>query len=468
MRIGTKLLAGTAGVVGLFGVVVLSGLQQGVSRLLTEELGRRGMTIAETLAWRVENALLTENALLLREMLHEDLANHQDLRYIFVLDRSGKVASQTLGAGLPEGLREANVLGPGMRSTSRSILTEEGRILDVALSLPLEGMGIIRVGMSERGVTGRARSLMAVWGGGAAVILIMGMGFVWWTTKRISSRLRGLVRMVEAVGRGDHSVRAQPEGKDELDKLSRAFNAMVRDLDAYQAQVVRTGKLAAIGELASTVAHEINNPLNTMSVCSQALIERSGSAGLRGHEDFADFPEYLNTIDAEILRCKKVTSGLLLFGHPRPPQRIPIDLNGLIEETLALLAHRAGADSVVIERALDPGLPTVAVDPDQIKQVLINVLENALDHLGAGGRVRVSTGTAGRKLVIEVKDDGPGIPAEHLGRVFDLFFTTKRSGKGSGLGLAICRKIVEAHGGSIAAASGPGKGAVFTIVLPLT
>ena len=81
--------------------------------------------------------------------------------------------------------------------------------------------------------------------------------------------------------------------------------------------------------------------------------------------------------------------------------------------------------------------------------------------------MRVSTRTAGRKLVVEVEDDGPGIPAENLGRVFDLFFTTKRSGKGSGIGLAVCRKIVEAHGGSIAAASGPGKGAVFTIILPL-
>ena len=119
MRIGAKLLAGTAGVVGIFGAVVLTGLHQGISRILTDELGRRGLTIAETLAGPVESALVTENVVLLRDVLQEDLAGHKDVRYIFVLDRNGKAAGQTLGSGLPLGLREANVLGPGQRSQTR-------------------------------------------------------------------------------------------------------------------------------------------------------------------------------------------------------------------------------------------------------------------------------------------------------------------------------------------------------------
>ncbi|MBI5624666.1 MAG: HAMP domain-containing protein [Elusimicrobia bacterium] len=465
LSIRGRLLLGSAGVILLFGGLVLAGLYRAMLGLFMEELVRRGYAIADTLLEPSQNLLLTEDSFALQQVLQSSLSRHHDVRYAFVADAEGRVVSHTFMGGFPKGLDRAVLLDPGEASRSRPVRTEEGLIYDVGV--PLQGLGSIHVGMRSAEVARRVVRDTMGWGSTAAGALMLGAVVIWWLTGRLAARLKDLVGAAEEVGAGRLDAVVQDRGEDEVGRLARAFNAMTRDLKEYQARALRAGKLAAIGELASCVAHEINNPLNTMGVCAQALLERASSPELRASAEFSDFPEYLKTIDSEVSRCKRITSELLLFGHPREPRLEPVDLNELVSESLGLLEHRLRGAEAAVETVLAPGLPRLHADSDQLKQVLLNLVGNALDHIRPGGQVRIATAKHGRELALSVTDDGPGIPPEHRDKVFDLFFTTKKAGAGSGLGLAICQRIVDSHGGRIAVESRPGRGAVFTVSLPI-
>jgi signal transduction histidine kinase len=256
-------------------------------------------------------------------------------------------------------------------------------------------------------------------------------------------------------------------GGDEIGRLGEAFRTMTADLKRSQADLIRAGKLAAIGGLASGVAHEINNPLNTIGVCCQSLKAQAVAPSLRAVPEFADFPEYLGAIEEEILRCKKITTGLLDFARRREPCREAVALNEVIRGAVVLASLRPGLPEPAVELALDPALPPVSGDRDQLHQVFVNLLINALDHNRPGGRIRVASALRDGRVWAAVTDGGPGIAPENLARVFEPFFTTKKPGQGTGLGLAICRKIVESHGGSIAAGAAAGGGAEFRLELPV-
>ena len=234
-----------------------------------------------------------------------------------------------------------------------------------------------------------------------------------------------------------------------------------------QGRILQSEKLAALGQLAAGIMHEINNPLATIAACVAAgegrLAEVSGpgTASLR---------EYLAIIDTEVQRCTNIVDGLLDFSRPKAREKAAADLNDIVDEALGLLRHHKRFKQIALQRELEPQLPPVVVNREQIIQVLMALTINSIDAMEAGGRLTVRTMTGRRRMdevIVEVEDTGPGIPGAVQSKIFEPFFTTKAPGRGTGLGLSICYGIVEEHRGRIEVDSQLGRGATFRVHLPI-
>ncbi|MCM2304044.1 MAG: ATP-binding protein [Elusimicrobia bacterium] len=463
-----KIMMGVGGLVLAFGITVMGSIHRGLSRMLKEELTRRGVTIARVLVVPAEDAILTDNQFALHQLFRETMRGYDDVRYIYVLSPAGDIHAHTFPSGVPKGLAQVNAPAVPVAGgfQKRQISTDEGRIQDIAVPLLSGRLGTVHVGMNEQSVRRRIALVVLGWGVGAALMLGFGLGIAYWLTSKLAQRFSHLVDVARQVGEGNLDVRAHDDLGDEVGRVARAMNVMIDDLKRSRADLIRSGKLAAIGELASCVSHEINNPLNTMAVCTQALLDRAKSPALLADPDFEAFPEYLNTVNDEIFRCKTITGGLLDFARHKEPRRAEVDLNDLVAHTIPLVAHRAkqAGQTIVFQPAAEP--VTAKADADQIRQVVLNILINAVDHNAPGGEVRVRAERGADRVAVSVSDSGGGIPPENLRKVFEPFFTTKSAGKGTGLGLAICQKIIDSHRGRIEVASRVGEGSTFTISIP--
>ena len=229
-------------------------------------------------------------------------------------------------------------------------------------------------------------------------------------------------------------------------------------------QMLQAEKMAALGQTISGVAHELNNPLATILSWSERLAERNVDEKTR---------QGLEVILGEAERAARIVRNLLTFARKRQTTRAMVDLNQVVRETLALRAYEQKVSNIQVVEALATGLPEVFVDGHQIKQVLLNLIINAEQAcLGANGRgtivVRTMHDTDRGSAVLEVNDDGPGIPEDRQGKVFDPFFTTKEVGQGTGLGLTVAYAIAREHGGRIWLESKKGLGASFFVELPIS
>src|SRR5262249_48981888 len=215
--------------------------------------------------------------------------------------------------------------------------------------------------------------------------------------------------------------------------------------------VIHAEKLASIGRLAAGVVHEINNPLATIAACSEALTARVDD--IENEEIHDDFSEYLQIIRDEAFRCKAITNSLLEFSHQRQAEKVPSELNQIIEQTLQLIRHHPRLNKMKIVKELNDVLAPVYVNEGQMKQIFIALISNAFDAMEGEGTLTIKTHwhecEGGRMLCAEFNDTGCGIPPDHLQKIFDPFFTTKPLGRGTGLGLSVCYGIVSEHGGRI-------------------
>jgi signal transduction histidine kinase/DNA-binding response OmpR family regulator len=222
-------------------------------------------------------------------------------------------------------------------------------------------------------------------------------------------------------------------------------------------------KLATMGSLLASVAHELNNPLAVIALQADLLREEvSGSA----------MAEHIEEIIQAATRCERLVRNFLTLSRQHPPERVAVDLNTLITNTLELLQPAFRVDAVTVDLCLDADLPSIRADADQIQQVLVNLITNAyqaLREVQAPRQVTLTTrcDTARTRVILEVVDSGPGIPPALRTRIFEPFFTTKPPGAGTGLGLSMCQSIIEGHGGTIRVASQPGQSTVFQVELPV-
>jgi len=230
--------------------------------------------------------------------------------------------------------------------------------------------------------------------------------------------------------------------------------------------VARAEKLAAVGRLAAGVVHEINNPLATISACAESLESRLNEGAFDGSPMVEDLREYLGLIRSEAFRCKMITNGLLDFSRTRASDHVTIDLGDVIGSVIRLLSHQKRRSAVEFRVNIAEDLARVSGDPGQLQQALIALATNALDALVFSGILTIDAKNDGKKVVVEVIDNGVGIPPENLPKIFEPFFTTKEIGKGTGLGLAVCYGILTEHDGSLDVQSTVGVGTTFTITLP--
>jgi two-component system NtrC family sensor kinase len=230
---------------------------------------------------------------------------------------------------------------------------------------------------------------------------------------------------------------------------------------AVQQQIAQTERLAAVGQLAAGVMHEINNPLATIGACVEALSLRSVEPQM--------FEEYLRIIESELARCKNIVDGLLDFSRPKTRVKRDVELNQIVEDALFLVKHHDKFKRINLVRELRHGLPTVRANAEQLIQVFLALMLNAIDAMEGEGVLTVRTrGNPERsdEVMVELEDTGAGIPREDLPKIFEPFFTSKQPGRGTGLGLSICYGIVQQHGGRILVDSQVGQGSLFQVLLP--
>lgn len=319
---------------------------------------------------------------------------------------------------------------------------------------------------------------LAPWFVASLLLLTFGTFFV--LRRYVLDPVRGLARGARRVAAGEPGVRVAETGRDdELSALVRDFNAMSAQVESYSARLAREveaatqkerqataaatmqRRLAAMGELAAGIAHEINNPLGGLLNAVEAL-ERPSLAP----EKRASYHALLRN---GLERIRAIVGRLLRF-TPRSAKPVPLDLLQPVEDAIALVQHRAAKQGVEVALAIEDrvSLPPVLGEPNEIGQAVLNVLVNALDALDGrqSGRIDVAVRQAGDEVLVRVDDDGPGVDPALLPRIADLFFTTKDPGKGTGVGLAIVHAVVHKHGGRTLMRNRDGGGFSITLVFP--
>jgi signal transduction histidine kinase len=296
-----------------------------------------------------------------------------------------------------------------------------------------------------------------------AFLLAAVIGFV--SVRGLDRRFRRLLDATRRIAQGDLQHRVEETGRtdDEFDELASAFNTMTQNLHRSQRQLLQSAKLAAIGELATNIAYEVNNPLTGVLGYTGLL--------LKADDVPAEKKEHLRTIERETLRAREILKHLLDFSRRKPPHLVRTDIAGIIEDTIALVRGQAKVARVEIKTACPAGMPVVAVDIDEMRQVFVNLINNAFFAMPSGGTLTVRCAAeqdeAGRSVVaVSLADTGHGIPEDHLDKIFDPFFTTRPDGEGTGLGLSVSFMIVQNHGGRIEVESAVGRGSTFRVILP--
>jgi len=330
------------------------------------------------------------------------------------------------------------------------------------------------------------------WFTGVAVLVfsLVSALFIW---KVIANPMKQLLSGIQKVGAGDVGQRLPVNSQDEFGELALSFNKMTeslaqaqqeniawgrtleqrveektRDLEGAQRALLKREKMASIGKLAATVAHEVNNPLAGILTYARLTLKKLEKLACEPAPR-EEMRENLRTIERESRRCGDLMRSLLAFARKTPSQREPNDLNELIRHGLALVRHQLGLRGIELKAELQEGLPLTWCDAGQIRQVILAILVNAVEAMPRGGHLQVSTSLDMHHQTIQIRfrDSGMGIPPEILPHIFDPFFTTKENEQNTGLGLAVAHGILQQHGGSISVNSILGEGSDFIVSLPL-
>jgi|WetSurMetagenome_2_1015567.scaffolds.fasta_scaffold09579_2 two-component system, NtrC family, sensor histidine kinase HydH len=249
----------------------------------------------------------------------------------------------------------------------------------------------------------------------------------------------------------------QRKTRQQLESAGAQLRATYQKLNETFDQLRHSDRLASLGQLSAGIAHEIRNPLGSIQGAVDILVQ--------------DLPpedpkcEFAQIVRKEVSRLDKLTGEILQFSKPAPPKQSPIDWREIVTAACRLCEDQAHRQGVEISKRAESPTATILVDPEQIKQVLINILINAIQAQPGGGRIAIQGDIQADQLVISIRDSGPGMPLEQLDRIFDPFFTTRR--EGTGLGLSISFQLVKNNGGRIRATSEPGQGSCFHVSFPV-
>lgn len=365
----------------------------------------------------------------------------------------------------------------GILDQLKNILKIEGQIVE-------EKIGTVRVGMSLANLQSSIARIKRTVGMITLVVVFLGILITTILVQLIVRPIGRLVYGTRQIARGDLSYEVKVHSRDEIGELATSFNQMTlflrrsheqveeyrrilekmveertRKLRETEAELIRSEKFAAIGELITGITHELNNKLTPILGYAQIFKTMTFDAKL---------VKYMDIIEESALNAKKIVESLLKFSRTAPPQKIHVDLNQTLQETLALVEPHIRKHHIDLHLNLDPKLPMTMADPGLISQAFLNILNNAWQAMEEkGGILSVQSYQIESKIFFLIRDTGAGIPPENLARIFDPFFSTKEVGKGTGLGLSISYGIIQSHEGIIHVESRAGEGSTFTIELPV-
>jgi signal transduction histidine kinase/putative methionine-R-sulfoxide reductase with GAF domain len=271
--------------------------------------------------------------------------------------------------------------------------------------------------------------------------------------------LESMMFFAQQAGLAIHNAFMYQELKTFSLQMEEKIQKTSSDLSKTEAQLIRSEKLAALGQLAAGIAHEIRNPLTSINILIHSLTQNLPTEDSRWED--------LKVIEEEILRINEIVDQFLRFARPAPPLLVKAEVVSIIEETLQLLRPQIEKQRILVQKEFQP-LPPISMDREQMKQAILNLLLNAVQAMPKGGHLalRGHVPEGNRWVQFSIQDSGVGIPAEDIGRLFDPFFSTKEGGVG--LGLSITHRIIDQHRGKIEVESAPGKGTLFTVWLPVS
>ncbi|HLM98941.1 MAG TPA: ATP-binding protein [Bryobacteraceae bacterium] len=355
------------------------------------------------------------------------------------------------------------------RETSAEIQwTSDAASAETFHAIPQKGhdghpLAVLLIGSSQRELATLVRSIRKVglYVGGAGALLALALAA--WATARVTRPVKLLAAGAAEVARGNWQVRVETDSRDEIGDLARAFNQMTGELSDQRERLVQAERVAAWRELARRLAHELKNPLFPL----QITVENLDRAKREHPAQFEEvFRESTATLLAELSNLKAIIGRFSDFAKMPTPQFEPMQLNDLVRAVLKLVdAQLIAAGNIHPEAHLDPSLPSIEADREQIKRALQNLVLNALDAMPNGGTLRLTTRQYNSTVILEVADSGQGLTQEECARLFTPYYTTKHHG--TGLGLAIVQSVVSDHHGTISVESQPGRGATFRIELPI-
>ncbi len=370
---------------------------------------------------------------------------------------SQEVYEQVLVKGLPW-IDRAFVVNNWYISAYEPIRDLEGQII-----------GILYVGILEEKFIDMRNRAIAMFLGIACAGMFIALIVSNFLAKGVLQPIKRLIFASHQWASGNLDYRVETTAQDEIAELTNTFNLMASSLkerddrlkEYTQRQIMKSERLATLGQLAAGVAHEINNPLGAILMYSHLSLEEMRAED--GHR------KNLEKVVAEATRCKNIVRGLLDFARQSEPNVEESDVNDILRRTLSLLQNQALFQNIRITGAFSPSLPRAMMDSSQIQQVFTNIILNAAEAMAGEGELIVASRVAagGDSIEIEFTDSGCGIPRENLEKIFDPFFTTKEVGRGTGLGLAVSYGIIASHKGTIEVKSEPGKGTTFIVRLPL-
>jgi len=488
-KLALCVVASTAAFFALFGYINLRAERSHSERLIEQSAVRiTDIILRSTRYQMLHNDRQALDAMVL------DLGREPGIHRVRVFNPDGRVAYSTEAADL-------NTVQPVPVAKTRTFTDREGRRV-LGTIKPIENspdcssaechqhpasqkvLGVIDANLSLATVDAQMsqhQASLAYFLAGAIIFgSLLGTAFIWIV---VYQPVKALIAGTHRVAGGDLDYRLPVHSADELGDLAASFNKMTAEVAGVQAKIeeevrrktaelekahkslLKSEKMASIGKLAATVAHEINNPL--FGILTYARLVLRGLARVEG-EGRDDMVEQLQTIERESKRCGDLVKNLLTFSRQAPSNREPNDLNTIVHRAVMLVKHKLDMQSIELAETLADGLPSVYCDANQLQQVVLVLLVNASEAMAKGGRLEVATEFDERaeQGVVRVKDNGSGIPEDVLPHIFDPFFTTKEDQNRTGLGLAVASSIVEQHAGEITVQSVPGKGTEFRVALP--
>jgi signal transduction histidine kinase len=402
----------------------------------------------------------------MRALLYLDL--DPNFQATNLLDQSGPVTQAERFAPFIE--RERSAPQP---QTFKILWSGDAASAEAFHALPLLGrekelLGVLLVGSSQQEVVALERRIALLALGVVAMGLFFGLLLSWWGAARVTRPVRRLSEGAREVTEGNWNARVDVRGRDELGRLSSAFNQMVEQLSEQRERLVQAERVAAWRELARRLAHELKNPLFPLQTTVENLQRAKEQVSERGPDQFEEvFHESTGILLSEIENLKKIVGRFSDFARMPQPELAPVNLNDVVRDVVKLFEAQFGAvgrPPITSELHLEEGLPTIQADATLLRRAIENLVLNAMDAMPSGGVLMLRTAHQNGDVSLEVSDTGAGLTPEECKRLFTPYYTTKQHG--TGLGLAIVQSVVSDHGGRISVESESGVGTSFHIYLP--